>query len=980
MSIPAGLQGTATFSILNGGGGNASAFDYEIWLGAGDGGAGTRLARKTVAELARGTTENESVLVTIPAGTPAGLYTLSVVLDPDNQLAESNETNNRTVARSPVTVLPGGSDVNLQASQGALDVSNVVPDDTVTISYTLKNAGTDPIQATTKTFFYLSFDDRISSDDRKIGEQTVGPLASEEMQALVVQLPIPSHMAPGTYNLFIVADGANTLPETNEDDNIARVPLRVDAPSNLSGMDLVVSALRVTPMTVGRGGSVTVHFSIQNRGDTSIDTSFFARIYLAARAALDPMSDDAIGVANVTRLGAGESTSFDVPVTIPAGRAPGSYYIAVFVDPSNAIDEANEHNNIRVDTDPLVVTEPATSDLVAENVTVMGVDGGLITAGDPISVSFALGNNGPDASGSITANVVLSQDGTLSADNRLLGTVNAENLVRGETRTFSPMVTLPTDLDNRRYFLGVVVDPDMQVQDPNRANNVAFAQGGVVVSGGSGCTDDAFEPNDSSIQPAEIAPDVYDLALCPGNDDWFNIQVPLGSSLKVGITSPANGVDFDLELYAPGNTTLPIDASTSSGATEEVNAPFVTEAGGYLVRVFSASGSGPYRMTVAVTAAGGDGIDLVPLNLSFSPSHADPGQNVSVSFEARNVGSVDSPEFDYAIALVPASPTCTAEIALGTFFTATLPAAAGRTITQPAAIPAGSCLGDYNVKVTLDSGGQVTETYENNNTLITAETFTVGGINGCVDDSFEPNDTAAEARPISPGTYSNLKICPDDDDYYAVFLGPGEELQVGLSFVNANGDLDLQLLSVDGTVLDESAGTSDLEHVMYAATGNEKVVIRVTGFQGATNSYTLTVTGGASVDLAAASLGVAPLAASPGDPVEVTFAVANLLPSASPATTAEVRLQSGGASTVIQSIPVPALGAGTADGARKAFDVKFSLPSTGLAPGTYDLAVVVDPTNAIREATKDNNTVVLSGFRVAAACMPDAGEPNDSPG
>lgn len=111
----------------------------------------------------------------------------------------------------------------------------------------------------------------------------------------------------------------------------------------------------------------------------------------------------------------------------------------------------------------------------------------------------------------------------------------------------------------------------------------------------------------------------------------------------------------------------------------------------------------------------------------------------------------------------------------------------------------------------------------------------------CMDDALEPNDDSAAPR-VEPGRYESLQICPGDEDWYGVYARTGDRITVRVFFTHASGDIDLQLLGVDGTtVIDTSAGTMDDEIIVHTATTTGEHEIRVYGFREASNSYVLDV-------------------------------------------------------------------------------------------------------------------------------------------
>jgi hypothetical protein len=106
------------------------------------------------------------------------------------------------------------------------------------------------------------------------------------------------------------------------------------------------------------------------------------------------------------------------------------------------------------------------------------------------------------------------------------------------------------------------------------------------------------------------------------------------------------------------------------------------------------------------------------------------------------------------------------------------------------------------------------------------------GGRGCT-DTFEPNDTGAAARVVTPGTYGGLRICDGDKDVFRVATAR----TVRITFVHADGDLDVIAYDAAGARVGTSAGTADSEQVAVPAGGT----VEIFGYNGASNQYTLTV-------------------------------------------------------------------------------------------------------------------------------------------
>jgi hypothetical protein len=130
--------------------------------------------------------------------------------------------------------------------------------------------------------------------------------------------------------------------------------------------------------------------------------------------------------------------------------------------------------------------------------------------------------------------------------------------------------------------------------------------------------------------------------------------------------------------------------------------------------------------------------------------------------------------------------------------------------------------GTYYIRVTLfsDTGAAAGNDYD--------MAIDVAGVDPCVDDGFEENDTRATAAPIDPGSYLDLWVCPTDtNDFYAVTLGAGDELSLDLFFTHAEGDIDVEVQTSAGTVVASGSSADDDESVTYTAAVAGTYYIRV---------------------------------------------------------------------------------------------------------------------------------------------------------
>jgi hypothetical protein len=72
----------------------------------------------------------------------------------------------------------------------------------------------------------------------------------------------------------------------------------------------------------------------------------------------------------------------------------------------------------------------------------------------------------------------------------------------------------------------------------------------------------------------------------------------------------------------------------------------------------------------------------------------------------------------------------------------------------------------------------------------------------CVDDAYEDNDFLDEAAPLAPGTYTDMRCCDLDQDFYAIDVVAGETLTVDITWGWTSGGW-FKLLDPSGATVQE---------------------------------------------------------------------------------------------------------------------------------------------------------------------------------
>ncbi|HEX5130250.1 MAG TPA: CARDB domain-containing protein, partial [Usitatibacter sp.] len=331
-SVPtsAGAGDTISVTVVtqNSGGGAAGASTTQVYLSAdwilsGD---DTLLATRAIASLAPGGSDSAALSVTLPAGLAGGTHYLIAVADGGNTVAETQEGNNATY-RSVLV----GSDLQVSSftvpATGGAGLA-------LALMETTRNSGAGTAPASTTTY-YLSTDPALDASDVVLGSHAVPALGPGATDTASVTVTLPASTATGTYYVFAKADSGGVVPEIYENNNATSRAVTI-------GPDMGMASL-VAPASVAGGGSFLVTDTTRNSGGGAAAPS--TTRYLLSTNGVPDAGDVVLGVRAVGTLGPGTTETGSVTLAIPAGTAPGSYYVLAVADAEGAVAETNEANN-----------------------------------------------------------------------------------------------------------------------------------------------------------------------------------------------------------------------------------------------------------------------------------------------------------------------------------------------------------------------------------------------------------------------------------------------------------------------------------------------------------------------------------------------------------------------------------------------------------------------------------------------------------
>jgi len=299
----------------------------DYWLGVDD----VRLdGGRAVPPLSGGQTNGGSTIVTLPAGVAVGRYYLIAKADGDDVVGETNENNN-TMSRS----IAVGPDLIVSSF---ISPTRAGAGEPITVTETTRNQGGGTAGASL-TRFYLSRDYRLDAADTPLGiERSVPSLVPGGSSTASTTLMMPTGLAVGGYFVIAASDDAGAVTETSETNNTRYVYLQV-------GPDLTVTSL-AAPASAPAGSLIVVTDTTTNAGGGAAPPSV-TRYYLSANPYLDAADVPLESARLLTAIAAGASDTGSTAVTIPAGMAPGGYYLIAVADAAGSVPETVETNNTR---------------------------------------------------------------------------------------------------------------------------------------------------------------------------------------------------------------------------------------------------------------------------------------------------------------------------------------------------------------------------------------------------------------------------------------------------------------------------------------------------------------------------------------------------------------------------------------------------------------------------------------------------------
>ena len=230
--------------------------------------------------------------------------------------------------------------------------------------------------------------------------------------------------------------------------------------------DLIVADVLLSPQHVVEGDYFTVSFNTTNIGG-GFATDTYCRYYLSSDTLLSDNDNILSGISPVESLDAGESFFIEKELRIPNSGDTGDKYVLIASDYYSDVNESNEQNNVGYAA-IRVLSNDLLPDLALESVT--GDD--RVPRGQIAFVTGTIINNGEEASAPNQVKIFLSEDDSHDDGDIFLDSLPFDLIEATESMVFSDSVLIPLETEKGDYFMLLVVDADLLIEETDENNNV----------------------------------------------------------------------------------------------------------------------------------------------------------------------------------------------------------------------------------------------------------------------------------------------------------------------------------------------------------------------------------------------------------------------------------------------------------------------------------------------------------------------------
>ncbi|NJN81425.1 MAG: hypothetical protein HC802_03505 [Caldilineaceae bacterium] len=914
---PQGDQVTVTVTVLNDG--TAAASDVQVRFIDISSGESLPIGDEQTIDAIPAGGSGTAQIVYDTAGL-SGDRQIQAVVDPNNYIAESDETDN--IAKQKLTIgQVSAPNLVMQAVNIGFQPPLPITGETVTINAVVLNDG-----ATDASNVLIQFNDITSGEAVPIvKEQTIAVVpagGSASAQAVYDTTGLSKDR-----KVQVLVDSNNLIAEVSDSDNDATKVLSIAQPP-MPNLVVRADSIGFSPPKPRTGDPVRVSAVVLNTGAAAA-TDVVVQLLDVTGGGSIPIGEHQV----IGEIAVGESGMVQVDYDTTGNI--GDRKIQVVADPNNFIPESNETDNKGAAT--LLVLPPPAPNLTVESANI-GFSPPVPSQGVPVVVSVTILNGG-----------------TLDADDVLVQFVDVTDggmVPIGEKQTIerisaggdaSTQVTYETAGKVGVRKIRVLVDPHTIIPESNEGDNNATRNLTVTSSPAPNLVVQEGNIGFNPVNPVEgdtvsIQVTVQNNGDAPATEVAVQfVDVTGGGSRPIG----ANQTIALIDVGSSGSAQVSYDTTGRSG---DRKIQVVVDPNNLIPE--SNEGDNVAKQSLDVASQPAPNLVINANNISFAPPTANPGDQVTINAIVINAGTRDATDVVVQFADVTSSGSA--------------PIGQQQTID---AIPAG---GSGSVQVTYDTTGKDGD----------RKIQVVVDPNNFIPESGETDNEAQKTLEMATLPAPNLNMQSTNIGFRPADPTQGQQVVINATVLNdGSADAgDVVVLFLDTTdetpipigtqqVIDAvPVGGSGVAQVTYDTTGRageRKIEVQVdpNNFiqelketdNEANGSLTVTPSPSANLAILPINIGFNPPKPIEGDLTTVNVVVLNT--GAIAATDVVVQfadVSNGGSAPLGTPQVIASIATGSSSSVQVTYDTSGKI-------GTRTIQVVADPNNFVVESDKSDN-------------------------
>ncbi len=698
----------------------------------------------------------QTVSVYIPSNAQLGQQYIGAIVDYNNAIAESDETNN--TAKRPLTILARMTrDLTITAIRVP---SSAKRGQTIGVRYYVKNSGNTDITTPFVINLYLSTDSNISTSDTYLGGRRVSSLKIGQTLTFMSNVKIPTNAQLGKMFIGAFVDARNQVGENDETNNTRSTPINIT--TNLP--DFTISYLSISPVIQEQNNVVKVSFRVYNDGWATAGASTL-RVYLSQNSYIDA-ADLAVGNVNIPSLKAKSGTrTLTTTITIPSSYPIGNAWIGVMANYNRKVREATYNNNTAAKS--ITIRQKPKVDLQISD---FSISASSVPAGKSLTVRFRIYNAGPDKiSKPFSTRIYLSTNSIISVSDTYLangGTLNSL-AAKAHSPTYTVKVTIPANTKIGSYYIGVLTDYSKQIAETNESNNYKALRLKVVAPPKADLQIAAFNVSPSSGAVGAKLTLSYRLFNAGGTTATnFKTRFYLSKDTKYDSKDTYLGKELATSKLDP-NAYLP---SKTGYFKTTIQIPQVAAGKYYIIafvdyaNVVSESSETNNTRSAGISVSPTPKVDFVALSAVPTPNEALVGSKISLAYKIKNAGNKDASRYTVRVYFSKDKVIDTKDTMLLSFSRTSLAKGATASGTRTITLPTSLAAGKGYIGIFVDPLDAYKEADEKNNTVANPFTVLVDKDKDGVPNNVDCDDNDKTVYPAYKGKPAAKEICDNKDN------------------------------------------------------------------------------------------------------------------------------------------------------------------------------------------------------------------------